>query len=87
MSEKIRCRLCNRTLKARKENFPMALFSKADKGEKQKVVGYACRYCIKKYDKQDFIKKHNIKANPGQRIADAIREKIEQLKTHITKEK
>jgi hypothetical protein len=44
------------------------------------LVGYGCSKCTRKHELSQFIKEHNIQPGSGQRLSDAIKEKIEALK-------
>jgi hypothetical protein len=92
MANKLRCRFCGGEHKATSDNFPLVLYGNVEqfegKGKNRKrimpdrpgVIGNACKKCVAKGARESFIKEHNIKASPGQRIADTIKKKIEELK-------
>ena len=91
MSYKLRCKICGDRHKNTSENFPVALYERQEvfegKGRNKKslgirpvVVGYGCKKCVGKHERSEFIKQHSIKPAPGQRIGDAIKEKIAELK-------
>lgn len=94
MSFKIRCKLCRREHAAKEKYFPLAFYDRQEvfegKGRKKKslgilpvLVGYGCWKCVGKHDRAHFIEKHSIKQEPGQRIRDAIRSKIEELRKAV----
>jgi hypothetical protein len=91
MKFKIRCKFCGGEHRNITKNFPLALYEKRevfegrDKkkkslGIKPALVGYACRKCIGRHERDEFIKQHSIKPAPGQSIMDAVRSKIKDLK-------
>jgi len=91
MKMQIRCKFCQGEHDFNNKNFPLALYSKQEvftgKGKNRKslgirpvVVGYTCKKCVGKYQREEFIKQHSINPAPGQSIMDAINTKIKQLK-------
>jgi len=85
MTMKLRCKICGREHKATQEHFLLILFSKSKDPNDRNLLGYACSKCIEAHKKIELIKKHNIKAKPGQTITEAIEETIEKKKTFISK--
>lgn len=87
----IRCRVCFGSHKLTAENFPIKLQDNIEifqgSGKKRKslgthlvVIGYMCKKCVNKGEREKFIKQHNLKAAPGQRMLDIIRNKLDELK-------
>lgn len=92
MSHKLRCKICGEEHKNTSKNFPVAFYERQEvfegKGKNKKslgiqpvLVGYGCKKCVGKHERSEFIKQHSIKPAPGQRMIDAIRNKIDVLKT------
>ncbi|RJO64184.1 MAG: hypothetical protein C4540_04705 [Candidatus Omnitrophota bacterium] len=88
------CKLCGGAHAAKGKYFPVAFYDRQEvfegKGRKKKslgvlpvLVGYGCWKCVGKHDRAQFIEKHSIKQEPGQRIVHAIRSKIEELKRAV----
>lgn len=86
----LRCKFCGESHKASSDNFPLALQgdveafegrgrNKKSLGMKRQIIGYACKKCVDGYHRAEFIKEHKIKPGPGQRIKNAIREKLKEL--------
>ena len=78
----LRCSICGSDHKARADKFPMVLHGYKTilegkrKVVKKVVVGYACKKCVNKHDLKKFVKEHNIKPKIGQRVKDAVRDKL-----------
>ena len=43
---------------------------------KKIIIGYGCKSCLHKESYRDFIKKHNIKQKPGQKLRNAVNDQI-----------
>lgn len=94
MAFKIRCRFCKDEHKHTTKNFPLTIHGEVEAfegkgknrkslGLKQQVIGYACEKCVNKYHWAEFIKEHRLKPSPGQKMIQAIRAKIEELKQGV----
>jgi hypothetical protein len=75
MSFKLRCKICGGEHKATSENFPVAFYERKEafegKGKNRKslgirpvIVGYGCKKCVGKHERNEFIKQHSIKPAP-----------------------
>lgn len=91
MKAKLRCKFCGGEHSATQKHFPIVLYGQQEvfkgKGKNKKslgiksvVVGYVCFKCVGKHKRSEFIKEHSIKPAPGQRMTDAIKNKIRDLK-------
>lgn len=88
---KLRCRLCKSEHSPSAKNFPLKFYGRVavyeGKGKNRKiigyiesVIGYGCRKCYRKGRREQFIREHKIKPGVGQRISDAIKQKLDSLK-------
>ncbi len=85
------CKACKTSHKATNENFPIVLHgdiemfegkgkNRKSVGPKRVVVGYICKKCLGKHRQQEFIKEFKIHQSPGQKIRDAIKDKVQEMK-------
>jgi len=84
MPKQLQCRICKTLHKATTQNFPLVLYGNIEvyegKGRARKritpdrrgIIGYACKQCVQKGRREEFIKEHGIKLSPGEKISDAI---------------
>jgi hypothetical protein len=90
MGLKLRCKICGAEHKATNKKFPFAFYEQREvfegKGKNRKslgvkpvLVGYGCKKCVGKHERSEFIKQHSIKPAPGQRMIEAVRNKIKEL--------
>ena len=94
---RFRCKFCGESHQAKEKHFPIELKEKLpvymgkaknrrQTGElKHQTTGYACKKCWRKHRISQFIKEHNIKQLPGQRMIDAIRKKAQEVNDAKTK--
>lgn len=93
---KLRCKICGKEHENTSEKFPIVLLAekiiyegkgenKKPVGKRKEPIGYICKWCLNKRNKQEFIQQHNIKAAPGERIRDAIVKKSDELKLAQTR--
>ena len=87
---RICCKLCRGEHQYSKKNFPLILKGDVEifkgSGRKKKslgiqrvIIGFACKRCMGSYKRESLIKRHNIKQKEGQRMDDAIREKMKKV--------
>lgn len=88
---KLHCRICGGEHKNTADNFPLKFYgdvevfqgrgrNRKSLGLKSQVIGYGCKKCFSKHRREEFIKEQKIKAKDGQRVNEAIQDKVKELR-------